>query len=88
MHFASQNGHAMVVESLINSHADINDLNMVITQQLYSASYHTYLYIYKQHNSTPIHLAAWKGHMAVLVLLINSGSDINARSKVCTYMTT
>lgn len=39
-----------------------------------------------QHKHTPLHLAAWKGYVTAVDLLIKSGADVNARSKVRTYI--
>ena len=44
-------------------------------------------YVSLQENETPLHHAARKGHIQIVMLLIHFGADVNAVDVVCMYMT-
>ena len=39
-----------------------------------------------QSGETPVWTASWKGHSAVVQLLIENGADINICNEVCSYI--
>jgi len=41
---------------------------------------------YIQYNQTPLHLAAWGGHIDVATTLIQHGAEIDARSSVSRFL--
>ena len=75
-------GHISVVECLIESGADVNCVEKLVS--LFSSGMIiNFINVIIQTQSTPLHMAVLQNHISIIKYLITSGAGINAVDKVC-----
>lgn len=83
LHAAARNGYFEAVKMLLKFKADVNTMDEVNTI-LYMSLYCQYT-VALQKRDTPLHDAAWAGHVEVIEALLNSGAKIDATNNVRIY---
>ena len=78
LHLACKQWHTATVRLLLSHRADITALNKQQRKPLHLAN-ESILKSYKVHNGNqPLHIAAKKGHIQTVQLLMDCGADVNA----------